>query len=223
MNTLALTYPSSGTFRSMIPPRETTNVVASPLNFVLLRLGKAPTSNSYPELVKQSTTSSTPVLVVDAAPAVPTIPEAVMELRRISGLTWDEMAGLFGVTRRAIHHWANGSSLKPEHLRQVHAVLVILRRVARKSAEETRANLLAPLRDGRTPLQLLQSGEFDTVVALLGAKEQPSLSQSARGGTLADQPHATVFLSGLQDRPIKRGGSSRVAKTLRVSRPTGSQ
>ena len=36
--------------------------------------------------------------------------EAIMEIRRRSGLTWQELGDLFDVSRRSIHHWANGKA-----------------------------------------------------------------------------------------------------------------
>jgi hypothetical protein len=218
MSTLALAHPASGTFGSMIRPRETTTVVSGSLTLALFLLGRAPTSNSFPEPVKQARTSATPSLVVDPPPAVPAIPEAIFEMRRISGLTWDELAHVFGVTRRAIHHWANGHSLKPENIRQVHDVLHTLRIIARSSAEETRAALLAPLAAGRTPLQLLQARDFNEVLALLGAGERSAFAPPGRAGMPVELAHPTAFLSGLQDRPVKPATRSRVAKTIRTAR-----
>lgn len=218
MSALAVAYPNSSTFGSMVRPRETTTVVSGSLTLALFLLGQAPTSNSFPEPVKPAMTSATPSLVVDPEPAVPTIPEAIFEMRRISGLTWDELAGLFGVTRRAIHHWANGNSLKPDNIRQVHDVLRALRTIARASVEETRAALLAPLAAGRTALQLLQARDYDGVVGLFGAGDRPAVLPPRRSARPSEQPHPTAFLGALQDRPVKPATSSRIAKSIRTAR-----
>jgi DNA-binding transcriptional regulator YiaG len=37
--------------------------------------------------------------------------QAVNELRKLSGLTWEQLATLFNVSRRSVHFWASGQSL----------------------------------------------------------------------------------------------------------------
>src|SRR5918996_4642559 len=39
---------------------------------------------------------------------LPTTAALVLELHRLSGLTWAQLASVFGVDRRAIHFWAAG-------------------------------------------------------------------------------------------------------------------
>lgn len=41
--------------------------------------------------------------------------EAVRLLRERSGLTWDELAQLFGVQRRTVHCWAVGARMPSKH------------------------------------------------------------------------------------------------------------
>lgn len=60
-----------------------------------------------------------------------------------SGLTWDQLSRVFGVSRRAVHMWATGSRIsaaKAELLRQFAAEV---QRVAGATPDETRAALLA--------------------------------------------------------------------------------
>ena len=47
---------------------------------------------------------------------------AIMELRRLSGLTWEQIATLFNVARRSLHFWASGKPVNApneERLRRV--------------------------------------------------------------------------------------------------------
>jgi transcriptional regulator with XRE-family HTH domain len=44
-------------------------------------------------------------------PAKSTNRERVKELYARSGLTWDQLGKAFGVSRRAVHHWATGGKL----------------------------------------------------------------------------------------------------------------
>ena len=39
----------------------------------------------------------------------------IRDLKSRSGLTWDQLAGVFGVTRRAAHGWASGARLNAQH------------------------------------------------------------------------------------------------------------
>ena len=38
---------------------------------------------------------------------------AIGELRRLSGLTWDQLARIFSVSRRSLHFWASGKPMTP--------------------------------------------------------------------------------------------------------------
>ena len=42
---------------------------------------------------------------------------AIAELRRVSGLTWDQLARLVGVSRRTLHFWASGTAVMAWSLR----------------------------------------------------------------------------------------------------------
>ena len=51
---------------------------------------------------------------------------AVSEFRRLAGLTWEQLARVFGVARRSLHFWASGPPINAgneEHLRRLLAVL----------------------------------------------------------------------------------------------------
>jgi transcriptional regulator with XRE-family HTH domain len=63
-------------------------------------------------LDREATTSGSATLAV--APESPA--DAVRRTKDQSGLTWLEVATLFGVSRRAVHMWANGSVMTPQHI-----------------------------------------------------------------------------------------------------------
>lgn len=53
-----------------------------------------------------------PVVVEEAAAAAVASPaELLVETREASGLTWDQLARYFGVSRRAVHLWAAGGRM----------------------------------------------------------------------------------------------------------------
>ena len=121
----------------------------------------------------------------NAAP--PSSPAAIGELRRLSGLTWDRLAGLFGVDRRSLHFWASGKPMNAGNEERLHRLLGVLRRIDRGSAAANRAALLDADADDELPLDLLARGEYDEAVARLGAGKgrrvvhaSPSVAERAR-------------------------------------------
>ena len=52
-----------------------------------------------------------PVVVEDAVTSVATPSELLAQTREASGLTWDQLARYFGVSRRSVHLWAAGGRM----------------------------------------------------------------------------------------------------------------
>jgi len=59
---------------------------------------------------------------------------AIAELRRRSGLTWDQLARLFEVSRRSVHFWASGKVMAAAHEEHLQRVLAAVRRLDRGSS-----------------------------------------------------------------------------------------
>jgi DNA-binding transcriptional regulator YiaG len=96
---------------------------------------------------------------------------SIGELRRLSGLTWDQLAYLFDVSRRTMHFWASGKPQNAEHEAHLHRVRGVMRKLDRGSASENRALLLSVTDEG-APLDLLQSQRYDDVERLLGVGQR---------------------------------------------------
>jgi hypothetical protein len=94
--------------------------------------------------------------------------DAIFELRRLSGLTWEELATLLSVTRRSLHLWANGGPINGVNERHVRDLLMAVRALDRGTARENRGLLLAPLQSGGTISELLQAGHFEDAVDIAG-------------------------------------------------------
>ena len=131
--------------------------------------------------------------------------EAIMEIRRRSGLTWQELGQLFDVSRRSIHHWANGKPVSAGNDRTIRRMLAAIRHLDRGSQRDTRALLLSVDQVmGVSPLDLLQAGRFDDATARVPGDRMPAphrvpLSAAARD---ACRPPAPALLLGAeQDRP----------------------
>ena len=76
------------------------------------------------------TTAGAPVPLV-AAPAG----AVIGELRRLSGLTWDQLARLLGVSRRSVHFWASGKPMAQSNEEHLRRLLAVVRKVDRGFCE----------------------------------------------------------------------------------------
>lgn len=69
--------------------------------------------------------------------------EAVLEIRRRSGLTWESLSELFNVSRRTVHHWANGRAPSTSHEMDIRRTLDAVRHIDEGNQRATRDRLLA--------------------------------------------------------------------------------
>lgn len=111
----------------------------------VLRVAEQPTWTPWAgDLWAPAAPEGTAATVVDiAAPDVRSDQEEIVWVKENSGLTWDQLGKVFGVSRRAVHLWANGGRMNEANAE-------ILRRFAAAvdahqggTPEQTRAALLA--------------------------------------------------------------------------------
>ena len=137
------------------------------------------------------------------------VPGMLQRLRRLSGLSWGEIAQAVGVSRRTIHNWLTGARVAAVH----HARLLELGRVvdivSTGSAESTRMALTQPSANGRSKLG-------DLALAARPARTRPLSSVSV--GDLVTPVDETASVS--QQRPQRR--SSLRGGPLPRRRPDGS-
>jgi DNA-binding transcriptional regulator YiaG len=147
--------------------------------------------------------------------------EAVAELRRISGLTWEQLGQLFAVSRRSVHFWASGKPLNADNEKRLLQVLDIVRTADRGDARSTRSALL-DVHDGVSAFDLLVDERFDEARARLGVgagRPRPVLGELSAEAKAARAPLRPEELVGaLQDRVHKDPGHARPARTVRNSR-----
>ena len=170
--------------------------------------------NLVPRSMEQ-TTAGASVLVAEPGGA------AIGELRRLSGLTWDQLARLFNVSRRSLHFWASGKPMAPSNEEHLQRLLAIVRKIDRGSASANRSALLAAREDGSIPFDLLAAGDYERVLSLLGAGEArrvqpPKLSDEARAARMPRPPEELV--GALQDRIHPTSGPLIAAKAVRIPR-----
>lgn len=146
---------------------------------------------------------------------------AVSELRRMSGLTWEQLGRLFGVSRRSVHFWASGRSMNAANEQHLLKVLDIVRQADRGDARSNRAALLT-VSAGNAPFDLLMSQAFDEASARLGRRQQGrrvelgELDAHARAERTPPPPENLI--EAMNDRVHRDAGSGRAAGTARDMR-----
>lgn len=130
---------------TMFGPITATTAVASgqsPLPFVMHDRGQTAT----PKVViggsreRRSNASARSIVASDQ--------EAISRLHEASGLTWDQLAKAFGVSRRTLHLWAAGARLNAANSERLHRVLSEVERLPGTTADERRTALLWNSADG---------------------------------------------------------------------------
>jgi hypothetical protein len=107
----------------------------------------------------------------------------VQWLHRESGLTWDQLGRIFGVSRRAVHLWATGGRMNASHAETLAELLAIVRTLPASNRADRRAALLAQDATGRSVLDRLRN-------------------RHASGGDVAGTPWSPEQLLGARhDRP----------------------
>jgi len=144
----------------------------------------------------------------------------IAELRRLSGLTWDQLARLFRVSRRSLHFWASGKTMMPTNEEHLQRLVAVLRKVDCGSASANRAMLLIPGDDGTIPFDLLAEGRYEQVVSLLGhGRSFPRVMplQLSNEAKAARAPRPPEELVGVLQDPIHRETRvARPAKSVKV-------
>jgi transcriptional regulator with XRE-family HTH domain len=146
-------------------------------------------------------------------------PRALAEIRRRSGLTWEQLAEVFGVSRRSVHLWASGKPLSSSNEERLHAVLSVVRSIDRGNASETRAALCA-LIDGTPALRLLAAGRYDEVARHVG-RGTPEHATARSGGVGVEPelvPSPDVLASASTERIHRDVGRGRAVATVRLGR-----
>jgi hypothetical protein len=178
-------------------------------------------------LVVTSTTSGAHVLYVDAGTQSDPVGRLnlphkspsrdVLEIRFLSGLTWDELGELFRVNRRSVHNWANGETLKRENATLVGQVLTAVRRLRRASSAETRLALITPLpSSGERPLDMLKARRWAD--AILAVQSQPAFRIPPSTHPDPTQLHPTAYFGARTDSPGPTSG--RLVRSRRMQRRT---
>src|SRR5699024_6673643 len=99
--------------------------------------------------------------------------KAVLQARRLSGLTWKQLAELFRVSRRTVHAWASGQPLNSANESHLRRTLDVLQAADRGRTSLNRAALL-DIVDGQSPFSMLAAEDYE------GARKRLRTSKSIK-------------------------------------------
>ena len=153
------------------------------------------------------------------APVRQSTAEAVLEIRRRSGLTWESLSNLFNVSRRTIHHWANGRAPSTHHEMEIRRTLDAVRHLDEGNQRATRDRLLATFH-GASLFDMLADGRYADVLqqtagaaSIASGRHRAALSVdewSRRQPTRPDR-----LLESIQDRPEIPAAAARIVHPAR--------
>lgn len=79
----------------------------------------------------------------------------IRDIRSISGLTWDQLSRVFGVSRRSVHLWAQGGRPAAENAERIGRVRAFMNRFNAGDRQATLNWLLTVTHGDKSPLDLL--------------------------------------------------------------------
>ena len=181
------------------------------------------TAGSPQQIMRKDMTSSGPEKVI-SIPVEVTTAEAVFELRRRSGLTWEHLSEIFNVSRRTVQRWANGMPPSAQQKREIRLTLSAVRHLDEGDSHATRGRLLS-VANGQSPFELLSMGRYTEV--LLRNSGAATTDVSHHQTPLSDDEWAkrqptppVLLLDAIQDRPKTPVGKVRIARPVRIKSPT---
>lgn len=201
-------------------------------NIIFTRILTAPRSTTTSkEILDQNLTAASEMTTSGIAIASTSSPEvtqkALSELRRLSGLTWEQLAKLFNVSRRSLHFWASGQPLSRFNEEHLNRLLGTIRYIDRGSASLNRSLLLRPDDNGNPLFDLLVAGKYEEFKRIVGSNNAPrrpllgALSEDAHTSYMPQNPADLV--DALQEPIHREVGRSRPARTARSRKNSSGQ
>lgn len=90
-------------------------------------------------------------------------------VKQHSGLTWDQLGRVFGVSRRAVHLWASGGRMNESNAEVLRAFAAAVLRHEGKSPDDTRAALLASNRGSGSVVDTFRNRQVPQAEHTLGS------------------------------------------------------
>lgn len=98
--------------------------------------------------------------------------EAVRRLHQESGLTWAQLAKLFGVSRRALHNWAANGRMNAVHAERLASLTRLIGTLPETDPDARRARMLTPDEMGRSMYDIARS-TLERGVPVVGTPFRP--------------------------------------------------
>lgn len=157
----------------------------------------------------QSKTDAGQVDQVEAVQAA-----ALTELRLLTGLTWEKVAFLFGVSRRAVHFWANGKPLTAAHQEHLERSLSCIKAADKGNAPMNRQALFAADSNGVAPFDLLVRKQYPEFVTAMGPRSgQKTHIRGNISVELDRRPtNPNLMVSAIEESAHRDAGPARRAK-----------
>ena len=155
-------------------------------------------------------------------PARQSTAEAVLEIRRRSGLTWESLSDLFNVTHRTIHRWANGRAPSTRHEMDIRRTLDAVRHLDEGNQRATRDRLMTTY-DGTSPFDMLADRRYAGVLQLkagaasiVSSLHRTALSEDEWARRRPTRPDR--LLDAIQDRPEIPAAEARIVRPARKNK-----
>jgi len=159
-------------------PRRTWSFAAGLLATVLVLGGGTGINGCYADVSTGWTTSGVACFdELDHRRRTNELAQQLQDLKDSTGLSWAQIAALFGVTRRAVHFWVRGGNITNEHLARLEHVRSQRQPGVTDNPGSTRTALMLPDATGRSIWSSL----------LADLSVDPSISAIDRLGGLYDQ------------------------------------
>ncbi len=100
---------------------------------------------------------------------------SVNRLRRLTGLTWEQLGHMLAISRRSVHSWASGARLAAANEERLARTVAAMEAISRGIATSNRAMLLSPVGDNHLLIDLFREGRYEdaaSVAAKIGLIEE---------------------------------------------------
>ncbi len=182
-------------------------------------LAGSATDNKYDQAQPDESTTANIMGQVDPIP-IKTTAEAVLEIRRRSGLTWDELSEIFDVSRRSVHHWANGKRISAGNERVIYRTLEAIDHLDEGNQVKTRARLLDVGISGLSPFNMLVSHKFEQVTDLIQGAAKLARHSLPLSPESLEARRPAVPISLLSANPGRFKSSASKARLVRLATKT---
>ncbi len=127
--------------------------------------------------------------------------KTIKDLRNLSGLTWDQLAKIFSVSRRSVHHWDSGSPMNSINQKKLNRVISLLENINFDTPAANRNFLLSSI-TGEIPVELLANEQYEKFLQLADIIMVPrETRQLAAEEKAARQPFSPeVLISSRSER-----------------------